>query len=105
MAARSAGCSATCRPPHFGRKELDLLPSVCAATVPPAGASQVPETKAEIADCERVVQFMRSWLVGPRVAPAPRDIPRLIASRDRATERVGSVGCRHVGGVTVEALS
>ena len=48
--------------PAFGRKELDLLPHVCAAMMPAAGASQVPDTEAEITGCERVVQLMRFCL-------------------------------------------
>lgn len=48
--------------PAFSRKELALFPHVCAAMMPTAGASQVPEVEAEMAGCERVVELMRFWL-------------------------------------------
>lgn len=48
--------------PPFSRKELELFPYACAAMWPTAGGSQVPGTEARVADCDRVVQFMRFWL-------------------------------------------
>ena len=48
--------------PPLTRTELELLPFVCVAMWPQSGGSQVPNTDADVEDCDRVVKFMRFWL-------------------------------------------
>lgn len=50
------------RAPPLTRTELELLPFVCVAMWPQSGGSQVPNTDAEVEDCDRVVKFMRFWI-------------------------------------------
>ncbi len=48
--------------PPLSQREIELFPYICAAMWPTAGGAQVPASEEEMAECDRVVRFMRFWL-------------------------------------------
>ncbi len=48
--------------PPLTQTELKFLPFVCVAMWPQSGGSQVPNTDADVDDCNRVLHFMQFWI-------------------------------------------